>query len=124
MRQDTLAIVGVLFMLILAGTFGPEETVGSVIALAIVLVYGGVLALVRRRQTQPQTALGLAIPVAAAAAAPVLAALVSLWSHAVGQPFAVSAIVWTGIIAAGAGCAWAAQRHETQAAERRSPHLA
>jgi hypothetical protein len=124
MRQDTLAIVGVLFMLILAGTFGPQEMVGSVLALAIVLVYGAVLSLVRRHQAQPQTMLGAVVPAAAAVAAPVLAALVSLWSHAVGQPFAVSALVWTAIIAAGGGCAWAAQRHEAHAADRRSPHLA
>jgi 4-hydroxybenzoate polyprenyltransferase len=121
MRQDTLAIVGVLLMLILAATLGPDEAVSSVIALGIVLVYGAVLALARRRRTHPRSILGATI---AALAAPLLAALVALWSHAVGQPFVLCALVWMGIIAAGAACAWVARRHEAYAGGRRAPHLA
>ncbi len=93
MRHETIATI--IFLLIIVAT-GP---IGAVpLSLSIVVTYGLVREIVRRRKLA-NGAKRAAVLVLAVAAVPMLAILVGLWSLAIDVSFGVGGAVWLAIIA-------------------------
>jgi O-antigen/teichoic acid export membrane protein len=93
MRHETIATI--IFLLIIVAT-GP---IGAVpLSLSIVMTYGLVREILRRRKLA-NGAKRAAVLVLAVAAVPMLAILVGLWSLAIDVSFGVGGAVWLAIIA-------------------------
>lgn len=100
MNAKNSNIGNVFLLLIAAASVGTRTFMAALLAVGVVLLYGGMLALVRRRNADGASASPLVCRVGAALAAPGCFILIAAWSSTVGLSFLAGLATWTLIVAA------------------------